>query len=143
MRILFFFFVTVLLITNMISSLGCSRDGQINENMFSHDPDEGVWVIEEMPIGNNFEILISDNRPAQVMVKASASFRNTCASVHETHQTREGNTVNIQITWRREGGGIICGQAVITVPVQISIGTFDVGEYTVIVNGIGQVFRIE
>ncbi len=142
MRMSFFFLLTVLLITNMIPFVGCSRDSQIIEDMFPHDPEEGVWVIEEMPI-YNLEILISESRPAQVTVKATGEFRNTCVSVHETHQTREGNTINIQITWSREGGGLICGQAVTEVQEEVSIGTFGVGEYTVIVNGIRQVFRIE
>ena len=105
--------------------------------------DDG-WIIEDMPIGNNFEILISESRPAQVMVKASAWFPSTCAHPHKTYQTREEDTINIQIRWRtgeRRGWG--CGDAVTEVPVQVLVGTFGVGEYTVIVNGFGRVFHIE
>ena len=104
--------------------------------------DDG-WIIEDMPIGNNFEILISESRPAQVMVKASAWFASTCAHLHKTHQTREEDTINIQIEWRTGEGTGFCGDAVTEVPVQVSVGTFGVGEYTVFVNGFARVFRIE
>lgn len=101
------------------------------------------WIVEDMPIGNNFEILISESRPAQVMVKGSAWFSSTCAHLHRTHQTREEDTINIQIKWRTGEEGSFCGDAVIEVPVQVSVGTFGVGEYTVFVNGFGRMFRIE
>ena len=146
MRILFLFSVAVLLITNMICFVGCSRDGQITERMLIPDFEEEGWVIEEMPINpNDFEILISESRPAQVTVNAtSAPFHNTCVTLHEIHQTRVEDTIHIQITWRTGGGGFDCGQAFTAVPVQVLIGTFGVGEYSVIVNNsIGRVFRIE
>ena len=141
MRILFFSVVIILLLTNTVCFVGCSRDTGITKDTIIPNPGER-WVIEDMPI-YNLEILISESRPAQVTVKATGEFRNTCASVHETHQTREGNTINIWITWIREDGGVICGQAVTAVQADVAIGTFDVGEYTVIVNGFERVFRIE
>ena len=104
------------------------------------------WIVEYMPI-RDFEISISESRPAQVKVMvAGGSHRNTCVSVHEIHQTREGNTFNIQIKWRRErlGGGLICGQLVIEeVPAEVFLGALGVGAYKVIVNGIPQEFHID
>lgn len=143
MRILFLFSVAVLLITNMICFFGCSRDGQITERMLMPDFEEEGWVIEEMPI-TNVEILISESRPAQVTVNAT-SFPHTdsCVSLHEIHQTREEDTIYLEITWRTGSEGRGCWDALTEVPVQVSIGTFGIGEYTVWVNGFVRVFRIE
>ena len=151
MRILFLFSVVVLLITNMICFVGCSRNDQITERMLIPNFEEEDWVIEDMPINRSaFDILISESRPAQVTVMGtSAPHPDTCVYLHEIHQTREGDTIRLQITWRRgskerASERHACGDAVTEVPVQVLIGTFGVGEYTVIVNnGWAGVFRIE
>ena len=104
------------------------------------------WIIEDMPIVD-LKTSISESRPAQVKVMITGgSHSNTCVSVHKIHQTREGNTFNIQITWRRErpGGGLICGPLVIEeVPAEVFLGTLGVGAYKVSVNGIPREFHID
>lgn len=131
----------------MICFLGCSRNDQITERMLIPNFEEEDWVIEDMPINlSAFEILISESRPAQATVMGTSdSHPDTCVHLHEIHQTREGDTIRLQITWRRRPSERhACGDAVTEVPVQVLIGTFGVGEYTVIVNNdwVG-VFRIE
>ena len=143
MRILFLFLVTVLLITNMICFLGCSREDQITERMLIPNFEEEGWVIASMPI-DRVEILISESRPAQVTVMVTSfPHTDTCVYLHEIHQTREEDTIRLQITWRTGSEGRGCGDAMTVVPLQVLIGTFGVGEYTVIVNNRARVFRIE
>ncbi len=129
MRILFLFSVVVLLITNMISFFGCSLY-----------EDDGHLVIEDAYI-EGIEISISESRPAQVMVTATASHRNTCVLSLEIHQTRSGNTISLWGEMEVIEG--TCGQAVTEIQKQVSIGEFTIGEYKVIAGDLEFAFHIE
>lgn len=129
MRILSFFSVVVLLITNMICLVGCSLY-----------EDDGYLVIEDAYI-EGIEISISESRPAQVMVTATASHRNTCVSSLEIHQTRSGNTISLWGEMEVIEG--TCGQAVTEIQKQVSIGKFTIGEYKVIAGDLEFAFHIE
>ena len=147
MRILFLFAVIVLLLTNMIGFVGCSRDAGIPQDVLVPGPGEG-WVVEKMPI-HKLEILVSESRPAQVSIKVTTLFPNTCVPPYETQlepKMQDGDTIYIQITWRIKVDDTewqVCGQAITEVQEEFPLGTFAVGEYTLNVNGIEQVFRIE
>ena len=127
MRMLFFLSVVVLLITNMISFFSCSPHSVIEDAYI-----EGV------------EISISETRPAQVVVTATAFYRNTCVSGLEIHQKRSGNTISLSGEMEIiDIAGMDCGDMITDIQEQISIGEFTVGEYKVIADDLEAVFHIE
>ncbi len=130
MRMLFLFSVIVLLITNLISFFGCSLY-----------EDEGNLVIKDAYIVG-IEISISESRPAQVMITATAFHSNTCVSSLEIHQKRSGNTISL---WGEMEviEGAVCGDTITEVQKQVSIGEFTIGEYKVIADELELVFHIE
>ncbi|RKU17486.1 hypothetical protein C6501_03960 [Candidatus Poribacteria bacterium] len=124
------------------------------EQMFRIEEDES-WIIRNSPFIDDFEILISESRPAQVTVNVEGNFWEACIPFLETHQKQEGNSISIQII-EKIPSGIRCPlrkdrpSAYLHLPrgftgyqSQVSIGEFTAGEYTVEVNGITEVFVIE
>lgn len=130
-------FVTII---SMISCIGCSDS--IDDILKGVDRDaEPDYEIVDSSI-DEIEILLLESQPVQVTVVVSGFFPNGCYSSHETHQTREGNTITLQMTDIHHLG-VLCTQAVIEYETQVDIGIFAPGDYKVIVNGIAQEFRVD
>ena len=98
-------------------------------------------IINDMPI-HAVEVLLAESQPVQVTVEVTGWLADSCTAHHETHQTREGNTITIQITTIRPKG-FACATVVTEYQEQVSIGALPAGDYTVIVNDIEQQFRID
>ena len=99
------------------------------------------WIITDMPV-RKVSVLIAESQPVQVTVEVIGYLPDGCTTRHETHQSREGNTVTIQMTMKRSKDRI-CTKVVTDVREQIYIGTFAPGDYHLIVNGVKKKFRVD
>jgi inhibitor of cysteine peptidase len=143
-------FVTII---GMISCIGCSdiiddifKD--IGEPPATNEPSNGdgdvvddSWIIANMPI-TEIGLIIAESFPVQVSVVVTGYLADSCTEHHETHQTREGNTVTVQMTTKRPKD-LFCAAIVTEVQMLVPIGTFLPGDYKVIVNGMEQEFRVD
>lgn len=107
--------------------------------------DDESWIIRNEDI-TNFWVLLSEGKPAQVTVNVVRSVWEECTAFRKIHQVQEGNTVTIQIT-TEVPSGVRCPSKFfeerIQVHEQFSIGTFPIGEYKVIIDGLERGFRID
>lgn len=99
------------------------------------------WIITDMPV-RKVTVLIAESLPVQVTVEVIGYLPDGCTTRHETKQSREGNTVTIQMTMKRSEDKI-CTKVVTDIREQIYIGTFAPGNYHLIVNGVKKKFRID
>ena len=122
------------------------------EQVFRIEEDES-WIIRNNPFIDDFEILISESRPAQVTVNVEGNFWEACIPFLETHQKQEGDTISIQIIekipsgircpLRKERPSTFLPHGFAEYQSQVSIGEFAAGKYIVEVNGITKEFVIE
>ena len=135
-------FVIILVLThcigcfNVIDKILDSGDEPSNG-----DSDNDSWIITDMPV-RDVVVLIAESLPVQVSVEVIGYLPDGCTTRHETHQSREGNTVTIQMTMKRRNDRI-CTKVVTDIRERIFIGTFPPGDYRVIVNGVKKKFRID
>ena len=99
------------------------------------------WIVAEMHV-KAVEVRIAESTPAQVIVEVIGWLPDSCTSRHETHQSREGNTVTIRMTTKRPKDSV-CATVVTEIREQVLIGTFPPGDYVVIVNQMKQEFRVD
>ncbi|MDE0187070.1 MAG: hypothetical protein OXP71_16635 [Candidatus Poribacteria bacterium] len=102
--------------------------------------DDG-WIITDIPV-RKVSVLISESQPVQVTVEVVGYLPDGCTTRHETHQSREGNTVTIRMTMKRSEDKI-CTKVVTDIREQIYIGTFAPGNYVVMVNDLKKKFRVD
>ena len=132
-------------ILNLTHCIGCLN--VIDKILDSGDePSNGdsvgdSWIITDMPV-RDVSVLIAESQPVQVTVEVIGYLPDSCTTRHETHQSREGNTITIQMTMKRPKARI-CAKVVTDIREQIFIGTFPPDDYRVIVNGVKQKFRID
>ena len=98
-------------------------------------------IITDMPI-QAVEVLLAETDPVQVTVEVNGWLPDSCTTHHETHQTREGNTITIQITTIRPKD-LVCATVVTEYQESVFIGALPAGDYTVIVNDVEQQFRVD
>lgn len=104
---------------------------------FRIEEDES-WIIRELDHAG-LDIVISESRPAQVSVQVDGYFIEECLEFLETHQARDGNTLDIRIVGEipvsgnclPKFGGDVANAAYQAV---IDIGTLTNGYYEVILN---------
>ena len=134
-------------IITIIYCIGCSNiiDDILND---TGEPSSGdidalddQWIIADMPIVE-IELLLAESDPVQVTVEVTGYLPDSCTAHHETHQAQEGNTITIQITTIRPKN-IACATVITEYQEQVFIGTLPAGDYTVIVNGVEQEFRVD
>ena len=134
-------------IITIIYCIGCSNiiDDILND---TGEPSSGdidalddQWIIADMPIVE-IELLLAESDPVQVIVEVTGYLPDSCTAHHETHQAQEGNTITIQITTIRPKN-IACATVITEYQEQVFIGTLPAGDYTVIVNGVEQEFRVD
>lgn len=94
-----------------------------------------------MPIAE-IEVLLAESDPAQVTVEVNGWLPDSCTAHHETHQSREGNTIFIEITTISPGDAF-CATEATDYQEQVFIGALPAGDYTVIVNDVEQQFRVD
>ena len=105
------------------------------------DSVDDSWIITDMPV-RKVSVLIAESQPVQVTVEVIGYLPDGCTTRHETHQSREGGSVTIQMTMKRSKDRI-CTKVVTDIREQIYIGTFVPGDYLVIVNGVKKKFRVD
>ena len=137
-------FVTII---SMIYCIGCSNviDDMLNDTGEPSNRDSDVvgdqWIIADLSI-KEIELLIAESKPVQVTVEVIGYLPDSCTTHHETHQTREGNTITIQMTTIRPKDSV-CAAVVTEYQEQVFIGTLPAGDYAVIVNGVEEQFRVD
>lgn len=127
-------------VISAICFTGCANIDDILEDIET-PPEEDGTIIANMPIAE-IEVLLAESDPVQVTVQVTGWLPDSCTQHHETHQTQEGNTITIQITTKRPRG-YACATVVTEYQERVSIGTLPAGDYTVIVNGVEQQFRVD
>jgi inhibitor of cysteine peptidase len=134
--------VTTLILTHCIGCLNVIDKILDNAgeppNGDSHDDS---WIITDMPV-REVVVLIAESLPVQVSVEVIGYLPDGCTTRHETHQSREGNTVTIEMTTKRSKDRI-CTKVVTDIRERVYIGTFPPGNYLVIVNGVKKEFRVD
>lgn len=103
--------------------------------------DDNQAIITDMPI-QDIEVWLAESFPVQVTVEVTGGLSDSCTEHHETHQAQEGNTITIQITTIRPKD-LVCATVVTEYQERIAIGTLPAGDYTVIINGVEQQFRVD
>ena len=101
----------------------------------------GDGIIEEAQI-QSVEIRIAESFPVQVFVAVIGIAPDTCTVPYETHETRDGNTITIQMTTIRPKDAV-CATVITEYMEVIPLGRFLTGDYTVIVNGVKREFHID
>ena len=87
-------------------------------------------------------VLIKESAPPQVAIDVKGILGDGCAALHEVKQQREGNTITVSITATRPKDAT-CTMIAKVYDEMINLdGDFGPGEYTVIVNGVEQTFKI-
>ena len=139
----------IMLFTTIISTIYCIGCSNIIDDILKDtgEPSNGdidviddQWIIADMPIVE-IEVLLAESDPVQVSVKVTG-YLDGCTTHHETHLTREGNTITIQMTTIRPKD-ITCVAIVTEYQEQVFIGTLPVGDYKVIVNHVEQEFHVD
>ena len=127
-------------IISTVCFTGCANFDDILEDIKYPLEGDGV-IIASMPIAE-IEVLIAESHPVQVTVEVNGWLADSCTTHHETHQTQEGNTIAIQITTVRPKD-LACATVVTEYQERVFIGTLPAGDYTVLVNDVGQQFRVD
>ena len=84
----------------------------------------------------------SYQRVFEVFVEVHGEFGG-CADHHATDQTRDGNTITIEITTVTQETSIGCKALAVLYRERIALGTLEPGDYQVVVNGVNQGFHID
>jgi hypothetical protein len=127
-------------VISAICFTGCANIDDILEDIEAPREGDGT-IIENMPIAE-IEVLLAASDPVQVTVEVNGWLPDSCTEHHETHQIQEGNTITIQITTIRPRNPA-CATVATEYQENVSIGTLPAGDYTVIVNDVGQQFRLD
>ena len=101
----------------------------------------GEQIIEYLDIVTVY-LLILESDPPSVTVEVMGEV-GACTEHHQTSQTREGNTITIQITTVttiKEGMG--CPGIALPYQETVTIGTLPRGDYQIIVNDVEQQLRL-
>ena len=102
------------------------------------DPNLEIKEIQIDSVG----VLVRESAPPQVAIEVKGILGDGCAALHEVKQQREGNTITVSITATRPKDAM-CTMIAKVYDENINLdGDFTPGEYTVIVNGVEQTFKI-
>ena len=100
-------------------------------------------VIEPMQI-NDFHLIGMDSEPPQPAAAIDGLLGDSCSAIDSVSQSREGNTISIQINVRRTTGPTIeCAEIAQSYNETLLLeGAFPPGDYTLVVNGGPLAFAI-
>lgn len=99
------------------------------------------FIIADMPI-NDISVEILESFPLQIHVVVNGFLRDSCTTLNETTQQREGNTTRVHITTKRPKDAM-CAQVITDITTRVPLeGGFLPGHYRVIVNGVEKEFDI-
>jgi hypothetical protein len=101
----------------------------------------GEFFIDDLPV-TNVTAQIMESFPVQAAIVVEGYLRDSCTTLHEITQRREGNTVYVHITTKRPKDAI-CAQVITEIQEYIKLdGVFPPGNYKVIVNGVEKEFQV-
>ena len=133
----------------IISFSSCDQLAQVlsDDDEFAEDPprheiiDSITYVIKELPIVD-VSATILESFPPQVNLHITGYLADSCTTLHQTTDSRQDNTVHIQITTKRPVD-LVCAAVVAEIEHIVSLGTFEPGEYQAIVNGFSVNFKVD
>lgn len=84
-------------------------------------------------------ISISDERPADVVIRVTGWYKNTCVSQPKVYYDRNGNTIQVSAKYKAGGSSSgFCGQAITEVYGDVTIRKLEVGKYKIITHDTEQ-----
>lgn len=83
-------------------------------------------------------ISISDERPADVVIRITGFHRDTCVSQPKVYYDRKGNTIQVSAKYNVGGGFGGCGDAETEVYGDVTIRKLEVGKYKIITHDTEQ-----
>ncbi len=117
------------------------KDGQFE--VFGDDDtvDSTAHIVDDLPI-QKVSVAILESFPVQVNLMIEGYLADSCTTLHETTEQREGNTIHVQVTTVRPGD-LACATVVTEIEHVVPLGTFDPGLYKAIVNGTLVEFEVQ
>ena len=98
-------------------------------------------VIADLPV-ENISVRILEIYPVQIDLVVEGILTDSCTTIYQTTQRREGDTVHVHITTKRPKD-LAC--AAVISPIEVSVrleGIFEPGKYKLIVNGVEELFEV-
>ena len=98
-------------------------------------------VIADLPV-ENISVRILEIYPVQIDLVVEGILTDSCTTIYQTTQRREGDTVHVHITTKRPKD-LAC--ATVISPIEVSVrleGIFEPGTYKLIVNGVEELFEV-
>ena len=98
-------------------------------------------VIVDLPV-ESISVRILEIYPVQIDLVVEGILTDSCTTIYQTTQRREGDTVHVHITTKRPKD-LAC--AAVISPIEVSVrleGIFEPGKYKLIVNGVEELFEV-
>ncbi len=120
-----------------------SSDDEVQEPGTEPESIEGEVIVGEAVV-EDIEIMFLESFPLQVHVVVNGYLPDACTQVGEITTTRAGNTFEVTIATIRPADKA-CAAVVVDFQETIPLDVYglEAGEYTVIVNGVSDTFRLE
>lgn len=100
------------------------------------------FIVRDMPV-TDISVELLESYPLQVHVMVNGYLSDSCTTVNETKQRRDGNTIHVSITTKRPEDAM-CAQVITRVTLRVPIaGGFLSGRYKVVVNEAEKDFEIQ
>ena len=116
------------------------RDGEFEVFGDEATVDLTTYIIDDLPI-QKISVAILESFPPQVNLEIQGYLADSCTTLHEPTERREGDTIHVQVTTKRPKE-LFCATVVTEIQHTVPLGTFDPGMYKVIVNGVEVDFEI-
>lgn len=97
-------------------------------------------TIADLPI-ESVSVAILESVPTQVNLEIEGYLADSCTTLHETTEQREGDTIHVQVTTIRPID-LVCATVITEIEHTVPLGFFDPGVYKVVVNGITLKFEV-
>ena len=104
--------------------------------------DIATHIIDDLPI-QKVSVAILESFPVQANLMIEGYLADSCTTLHETTERREGNTIHVQVTTKRPRD-LACAAVISITEIEhvVSLGTFDPGLYKAIVNSGKVAFEV-
>ena len=117
------------------------KDG--NFEVFGGDDivDSTTHIIDNLPI-QKVSVAILESFPPQVILEVEGYLADSCTTLHEITERREGDTIHVQVTTKRPQD-LACATVITEIQHTVPLGFFDPGSYQAIVNGTIVEFEVQ
>ena len=103
--------------------------------------DSTTHIIDDLPI-QKVSAAILESFPPQVNLEVEGYLADSCTTLHETTERREGATIHVQVTTKRPQD-LACATVITEIQHTVPLGFFYPGLYQAIVNGTIVEFEVQ